>query len=461
MNCRGFLLFELITTIAIFAFSITGIFLAYGFIQDTLTSIKMKSEAVRLAKSDLNRAYALLSKDFYIKEIKSQYTDTYQGDIKIGFEDDVSRMIKSTISYKIKGIVHHVTFQRRITDITQARGKSTCASSFEVEDIDYLSSREIRNIEFGPTNIPTDIDAVGDYLFISTNSSKATDADLFIVDVLDKYNPILVSQINTGPGLSAIHVVGDYVLAANESINGQLQIIDVNDIYYPILTKTIKIPGIYSDNTTIGKKIFYDNNKIYLATAKSSIEELHIFDASNISDPIWRSSYEVGAGPNFLTTKHDKDKDLLYVASPTDPEIIILDVSDSSHPFLFDSFDISSGLANGKSLDRFDNYLAFGTTVSNNELYILDASQIPIRPLSMRTLGTSVIDLVYRSEYVFALTSSTTNPFQIFSREDSGIKPISDKIFPLEAKAISMDCDKKSFFILTTDPQHPLMIISK
>ncbi len=111
--------------------------------------------------------------------------------------------------------------------------------------------------------MPTDIKVKGKYLYLSTNSSKASDLDLYIYDISDFDHLILVSSLNTGPGISSMQIVGNYIYLANKSINAQLQVIDATDLSHLKLISSIKLPGIYNDNTTIGMKILYDKGKVF------------------------------------------------------------------------------------------------------------------------------------------------------------------------------------------------------
>ncbi len=53
------------------------------------------------------------------------------------------------------------------------------------------------------------------------------------------------------------------------------------------------------------------------------IEELHIFDAKDLTNPIWKSSFEINGAVNSLAINENK----LFVATPSNPELLMFDIS--------------------------------------------------------------------------------------------------------------------------------------
>lgn len=440
MNYRGFLLFELLVAIALFLTSVAGIVFIMQNLQITSQNISLRLDTSRKAEDDIDLAYSILENDFFAENLPSS--------ISIINENDFTKILKNSI------------YQRRITNTSFALGQNTCSNDFDQEDIEGLEIQPMINMTLGNLNKPTDLDVVGDYLFLTSNSSIQSDPDFYIYDIHDIENPILISSLNTGPGAASVHIVGNYAYLANQSINGQLQVIDLTDINVPKLIKTIKLPGTYTDNTVVGNKITFINHKLFLATPKSSIAELHAFDVSDLSNPIWKGSYEINAGPNDLMTKHTEDQDFLYVASPSDPELILLDVTDVSEPIQIDQFDAPTGIGNGKSLGGNGNNIALGRTVGNKELYLL-TNYDELQELSSIAIGSSISAIILRKNYVFSLISKTGDQFQVFGISSSAINKATSKKFSFGSDVLTLDCDKKSFFILTSNPSKPFFIIKK
>jgi hypothetical protein len=247
--------------------------------------------------------------------------------------------------------------------------------------------------------------------------------------------PTIIGKLNTGPGLSSLTVVNDYAFVGNTSINGQLQIIDISSPAAPVLKKTFKLPGSYTDNTTIANTLTYDSGKVYLGTQKSQITELHIIDVSEVATPLELGSYEINAGINSLLVRDG----LVYVASPATEEIKIIDASDPSSLYQLGNFDAPGGSGNGKSLNAIDNTLALGRTVGGQELYQLNLVD-PLRPslLSARDLNTSINALAASPTWLFLGTTDAVKTLQIWNTNPSQFSL--NKYLHLPDKATALAC---------------------
>lgn len=447
-------MFEILLAVSIFLFSIGGILFAMRSLERHIISENLRLEAKRYAKSEIDRAYLLLRDDFDRSEIEGFDTDRLDSDIQILYENEASKIIKGIVSFNLFGNDRDVSLWRRITKPEYGLGKSTCSDAFSTTTIQNFNMYQPQAISFGAGNIPTDIDVVGDFLYLSADGSLASLSDLFIFDVSNPLNPVLKSSLNTGPGISAIHVVKNVVYAANQSINAQLQVISTENLNTPSLIRNIKLPGIYTDGTVVGRKVLYDSGKVYLGTEKNSINELHIFSVEDLTNPIWKSSYEIGAGINSFAA----EKKFLYLASPSNPELFKFDVSEATNPTLLATFNASTGLGNGKSLARYDEDLLFGRTVGNKEIYLLKDMEVK----SSMSVGASVDDVILKKDLVFAMTSKLSDFFQIYRTNASSSTGTLERFgprFSFNSRTIALDCDKKSFFILTSDPLNPYLLI--
>ena len=270
----------------------------------------------------------------------------------------------------------------------------------------------------GGTDI-TDVDTVGRTLFVSLKATSTPFADLFVVDVnsIVASMPVVKVSLNTGPGLSALDATQDFVYAANVSRNAQLQIIDVRDPYSPVLVSSLKLPGVYTD-ATVGQSIFYYNDRIYLGTNKSQIQEFHIIDVSDPVVPVELGAYEVGAGINSIYVKGSN----AYIATPNPEELTILDVSNPAAIVRVGGFDAPKGLGNGKVVAILGRLLFLGRTIGARELYVLDISDARApRELSSYDLNTSVYSMRVSESRLFLVTSDSAREFQVFTFDSSGI----------------------------------------
>ena len=457
MKSQGSLLFELLLSLALFLFMVPTFSFLIETYQNQIAYFQLRIQAKRAAQTELDRAYNQLKNDFYIENIETKYPEgSLKGKIMIQFENDASRIIISSVSYKIKNKKYEIKFKRRITNPELALGKNTCSDHFKKTDFDNFKVNSA-NFSLDSKNKPTDIDIVGHYLFISLDGPTSTLPDLYIYDAHNHSNPAYLSSLNTGPGIQAIQVVGSLLYAANQSINSQLQVIDVADLKNPKLIKSIKLPGTYKDSTVVGRKILFNQNKLFLGTEKSSINEVHFFDVQNLS-PEWKGSYELGSGVNALAHFHNKTVDSLYVANPLNPELIEIDTHNLNEPTKKGQFDAPSGSGNGKSLDIFGDQIALGRTIGDRGLYLLNLSD-NLREISSINIEGSINDLINSAGYIFIATTNPKDIFQIYEVSTSTLNRINHTKVSSNLKIAALDCDKKSFFLLTEDPTSPLITI--
>jgi hypothetical protein len=299
--------------------------------------------------------------------------------------------------------------------------------------------------------IPTDLDARDGLIYMTVNPTLATSSDLYIIDARDPDNPEIVSSLNTGPGLQAIHSAGRYAYVANRSINAQLQIVDIIDPYNPRLVSSYKLPGTYTDGTTIGTSILYYKNHVYLGSPKSQIAELHDIDVSDPRTPREVATWEASAAINALAVFPP----YLFVGTPRPAEVAVLDLV---HGLSYiDSFDAPGGSGNGKSLVFHNDSLLLGRTLGGNELYYLNAGALPgISLFSFQNINTTVSSIIASGDFLFLGTSDAEKEFQIWNRGTSTISFLNSIDFP--SKILAMDCDQEVLYTLQ-EGNDPLRIL--
>ena len=292
----------------------------------------------------------------------------------------------------------------------------------------------------------TDIEVRHNIVYLTADSAIKSKSDFYIVDASNKDRPIIISEIDTGPGLMALAVHDNYAYVANTSINGQLQIIDIHDINRPILLKTYKLSGDYGDSGSVGNSIYYHQGYVYLGLKKSSTAELHIVDVSDPTTPKEVGQWEAN------TTIHSiiANDNLIYIASPDDSELRILDARDLSHVSEIADFNALGGSGNGKALYQDGGTIYLGRTFGNSELAILDIKNgeenVPrILTSASISLKTSVEDILVASTTAFLATLDPTKQIQIWNVTDQS-KPVFKNSLQLPATPTALACDSQSIF---------------
>lgn len=402
--------------------------------------------ATELAKRAIDLARQKSLTDFSASFSSTTYDTIFQTTLTENIINPYTKEITATVSWnKPSGQTLKTELVTRISDWASLVNGNTCALAGNWTQ-PYIKGQ----LSFD--NTLTDIKVVGKYAYITGNGPVASLPDLFVVDLSITGAPVVVAQLNTGPGLNSIEIVGQYAYAGNTSINGQLQILDISNPLQPSLVKSYKIPGNYNDNTTIPNTVVYSNDKIYLGTQKSQISELHIIDVSNRLTPTEVGTREITAGIFSMKLRGSK----LYMASADYTEFSIWDVSDPTHPRQQGGLNSSDG--RGKSLALMGNYTFFGRTQGGNELYIFDDSN-GLSIWGQYRLETSIYSMTASQGLLFMGTNDTTKAVQIWNVSNPSTAFIIGEQ-DIDGKATTIRCGVNSLYVLGEDP-NALYIIGK
>ncbi|MSR71213.1 MAG: hypothetical protein EXS50_00875 [Candidatus Taylorbacteria bacterium] len=331
-------------------------------------------------------------------------------------------------------------FYVRLFDWKHAQESKTCEFNGN-----WLNTNIIKGIDLGSSTVATDIAAIGNYVYITADSSTASKADFFIIDISNIDHPSIISQIDTGPGLVGVKISKGLAYVGNSSVNSQLQIIDISNPYSPYVITVFKLPGIYSDGSTISNSIYYSKNKIYLGTKKSQIAEFHIIDVSNVYAPIELGIWEANTTINAIWVRGN----LVYIATPDNEELKVIDIHDSQHIFRLGGYDAIGNSGSGNSLYFVGTTTYLGRTQGNDELYTLDTSSTTISKINSKKIGSTINDIISDGKTTFLATSDTTKELQILSIAN----------FDLPAKAVALDC-KNNILFVALDSSDALRIIT-
>ncbi|MFA6297112.1 MAG: hypothetical protein WC629_00960 [Candidatus Paceibacterota bacterium] len=423
MNNKGSLIIEIMVSSAICGATLLSLSLLVFQSQSILASETLRFQALKIADSMLASSTDISTSSvegiFYVNTV-------------IDSIDNFTKKITTNVSYPYLKRVLSVSLSTFVTDISESQGQSSCRP---VQDIELWKNPIIHSFDLGSEGKklqPTDIDVVGHYAYIASNTASSSDADFIVLDISDVANPVILSYLNTGPGLLSLHVAGNYAYVGNSSVNSQLQIIDVSDRAHPYIVSSYKLPGDYNDATTVGNVVFYKAGKIYLGTQKSVVSELHVIDVSSPTSPHELSSYEIGSAINDIFAF----KDRVYVATPDNEELKIFSFI-SNNLSRVSSYD-ASGSGNGKRLSLFLDNLYLGRTVGKDELYSLDASSTPLSTIFHSPIDASIQGLIAYGKLLFILSSKQSSGFMVY-----GVSSTS-----LLGNPLNFDCDKSIFAVV-------------
>ena len=286
-----------------------------------------------------------------------------------------------------------------------------------------------------------------------------------VIDFRDLNNPKLISFINTGPGISSIALVDNYIYAATPSATGQLQIVVLDNQLRNgniidtslVLRNKYKLPlPLASTTPTKGSSIFYYKNKIYLGTEKWDGDELSVIDVTDPMNPFKIGGFETGGKIKNIFINND----MAYLASADLQQLRILDISNPNNPTLVSSFSPSgSTRQEGSAITFFENKLGLGRTsggfniVTDPEFYNFDLSSTSSYNSSHVLISSSSIDIpggiygiVEDRSHIFLATRQLNKEFQIY---DLSASTSTAQFYSLPVAPQKMTCDGRNLYILS------------
>lgn len=282
----------------------------------------------------------------------------------------------------------------------------------------WQNPRTLGSVDLGPGNSATDLDVINKIVYITAEASASGKPDFFVIDATNGQDPFVVSSLNTGPGLNAIDVSGNYAYVANNQSSRQLQVIDVSNRSSPVVLFSATLPGISEEALSI----FYSNSRVYVGTDRGGGPEFHIFDVSNPSNPVALGSKEIGYKVKDIYVSNN----LAYLATDADDELKVYDVLNPANIVLVNYFNVSGSCEDGRSLYLVSNKLYFGRTDpcghnSHHKFSILDiATTSSIQSLGSTNIGADVNGIAVRDNLAFLGTSDSNKEFQIWNVSNPG-----------------------------------------
>ncbi len=339
------------------------------------------------------------------------------------------------------------------SDYDNAWGRNTCHPrlSYNLEKIKYYTN----GVDIGYSNPSTDLEARNGYVYLTTDSTISSSPDFYIINIRDPENPLILSSLNTGPGLSAIEVAGPYVFVARASTVSQLQIIDIHDRTNPIVISELKLPLPTSSTTApFATSIFYHKGYVYLGTTKWNGAEFSVINVDDVRAPIVVGQFETGTLINDIYVRDD----IVFLATSDEKQVRVLNISDTSNPTLINSFSPSGWQTQeGKTIEYFEGGYSLGRTVggfnvlTNYEIYSFITSDedgsINFDNNIRKDIPGGVYGILFRPEMIIILTHMLNKELQIFN------STLSTKLLeiPLESQPVRMACDGTNLVFATGD----------
>lgn len=252
-----------------------------------------------------------------------------------------------------------------------------------------------------------------DVFTVGTTAYLVTDEDpggseLFILNVSNPANPVLLGSLNLNAQANGIFVSGNYAYIASSHNSQELQIVNILNPAAPILV------GVYNAPTgSNATDVWVSGDFAYLTTVNSTSREFYKINVTNPSSPTLVAAVEIGGDVNGI---HISGNYAYLATALNNQELVILDLTLST-PVIVGSYN-APGNSDGKDIFVHGTiaYLVTDPT-TDNELYVLNvttpSSPILLGRASWGTAGTTYA--VFENEgIVFVGTSEAGSAVKIF-----------------------------------------------
>jgi hypothetical protein len=451
-NQKGFLTLEIVLCLALASLFFFGTAALVFSNQQMQAGAQNDAKALELAQTGMEEAMAA---GFSFTAPADVVDGDFTEHLETAWLADYAKEITSRASYVSFGRPGKTEITSLVADRQAGMGRDTCALGFSG---DWQNPVMRGTISVGANNPATDVDAMAGKVYVTTNGSAAGLEDFFVIDAGDLDHPAKLKGINTGPGLNAVQIAGDYAFAANSSINGQLQIIKISDPADPAVMLNVKFTDAAGGG--VGSSIFYYKDRVYIGTAKNDGPEFYVYDVQNPLAPQFKGEFEIGSGVNKIYVFGD----YAYVATGDLNRLRILNISNPGQIAEVGDFsDVGGTAQSGESLAILGGKAVFGRAgglpgAHIPELYWLDVSQPgSIQNLNSADVNMSVNDIFLRGGLAFLATNKTGGELQIYNLANDQLSYFASATLP--GVATGIDCEGENFF-LSLDGDPALQIIS-
>lgn len=467
----GYSTLEILIAFAILIMSLSAIIAVSFGSQTVAVDSQTNDEALYKAQKQLEDARALSRDNFYsVHSISPVNDDIYSKEVIVDWFDDHIKEIMTRVTWIIEGRSQKVELTTRITNPEGSFRGDTCDPNMTGN---WTEPTVIGSIDIVSNEGATDIDTRLYKIYMTTNPSAYLSEDFYVIDVSNPSSPYIVSKIHTGNGLVALRVTERYAFAANRSVNGQLQIIDISNPAEPEVKVNFKIPvppdvEAVSCTDGYGKSIFLKNNVVYLGLNKTDkCPEFNIIDISDPLNPEYLGGWEADTSINDIYVRDN----VAYLATPWAKDssdlkenLSILDISNPANINPENYFTaIDATIQSGESLFFDGNTLYFGRSYGGKkadgkkELFILDVSdpfKYPIPSESKKIEAGGIFSSILRGKYLFVMArvdeeKDPNTELQIWDVSDPANIP--DKPYAaikvVQGSTGGMDCEGNLIYI--------------
>ncbi len=300
----------------------------------------------------------------------------------------------------------------------------------------------------------THLEVRNNIAYIATDSTQASDPDLYLVNIANPQKPAIITSINTGPGIATFSIVGKYIYSAAASTVGQLQIISHNSPTSLLLENKFQLPLPYATATLpYATAIGYHNNHIYLGTEKWDGPEFSVIDVSDTNNPRAISSLEIGNKVDDISS----DENIIYVSSAGQNQLRLIDMNNN----IISAFAPSGwNRQEGKVVSTFEANLAFGRTsggydiTGDHELfYLASTSNAMLSDQASVNIPGGIYGIIQDRNNIFLATRQSGKELQIYTNSSSisSSSPNLIQTYHLPVQPQSMTCDGRTVYILAHD----------
>lgn len=301
--------------------------------------------------------------------------------------------------------------------------------------------------------ILTDMVIRNDKAYISADSQISGDPDIFIFDISDDEHPIILSSLNTGPGLASIALAGRRILGAAMSTAYQIHSIHIDDPQHLILENRYRLPSpAPSTSPAFASAISYNNRKIYLGSEKWPGYELSVYDIQNNGELAYGFGWETSSKINDILASSS----LLVLAGSGREQISILNI-DNGVIASSTSFDLPGWeRQNGRALEMWGGHKVLGRDPggfdisADHELFVFSSSSRSDITWSMNIPG-GVYGFVSDTDHLYMIARRLGFEFQVIGFDKEGGQYDVLAVFPLPTDPKTLTCDGGDIYVLSAN----------
>ncbi len=444
----GFSTLEILIAFSVVVFCISATTVPILEIHSNLVDLQIRASAQELISQKIREIQILSNNNFYDVYSTEYSKDGFIVKQKVEDVDPWTKLVILTVIWTdLKQNQSELERKTVVTNWQSGLGSSTCDLFLNG---DWSQPQIISSTSLAQNNKPTGIDVLNGFAYITTDSNLPSEPDFYIFDLSIQGSPVISAALNTGPGLVAVHVAGNFAYVANTSTNSQLQIINISDPTQPQLISSYKIPGvIVSNGAGVGRSLWFSENKIYLGLTKANGPEFNVIDVSDPQNPNLLGSFETNTVVNDIFLSNN----LAFIATSTEQQLRTLNVSNPSQVVIVSNFSapgwqrqdgeslsvLGTSIFFGRSVGGFNNVLEhelFGLSVVIDQSFFTNFS---------KDTGSSIKAMIAHHQFLFIGTSDVNKEYQVWDITNSNNPSLLSSL-DLPGTLVDMDCENSNLY---------------